>query len=137
LHITGRSSDERSNAREGSAYHAVAYTDRMDLAYAAADVAVCRGGATTVAELTAVGLPSIIVPYPFHRDRQQERHGRVLERAGAGRVVTDNDATPERLRTVLEEMLDDDSRAAMGAAARSLGAPDAAERLAAVVRSVA
>ena len=67
--------------------------DAMVLAYAVADLALCRGGATTVAELGVVGLPSIVVPYPHHRDRQQERHGRVLERAGAAVVLPDEDTT--------------------------------------------
>lgn len=135
LHIAGR--DRSESAVDALAYRAIEYTDRMDLAYAAADVAVCRGGATTIAELTVVGLPSVIVPYPFHRDRQQERHGRILERAGAARVVSDDDATPQRLSTELGEILDGETRSRMAAAARALGVPDAAERLAAVVRSVA
>ena len=137
LHISGRRSDTSEDDGATDGYHVIDYTDRMDLAYAAADVAVCRGGATTVAELTAVGLPSIIVPYPFHRDRQQERHGRVLARAGAARVVMDKDATPDRLGAELDEMLVEETRRAMAAAARRLGVPDAAERLADVVRSVA
>ncbi|MCA1704534.1 MAG: UDP-N-acetylglucosamine--N-acetylmuramyl-(pentapeptide) pyrophosphoryl-undecaprenol N-acetylglucosamine transferase, partial [Actinobacteria bacterium] len=81
LHIAGRSPQNQSEAAgaKPSNYHRVEYTQHMAEAYAVADLALCRGGATTVAELGAVGLPAIIVPYPHHRDRQQERHAQVLE----------------------------------------------------------
>ena len=113
------------------------YVDDMKLAYAVADLAICRGGATTVAELCATGLPAIIVPYPHHRDRQQERHGRVLEGTGAAVVVPDAGATAERLGAVVDDLLSGDHLARMAAAARSLGRPDAAEDLARIVHAVA
>lgn len=113
------------------------YVDDMKLAYAVADLAICRGGATTVAELCAVGLPAIIVPYPHHRDRHQERHGRVLERAGAAVVVTDAEATARHLGAVVDDLLSGDRLDQMAAATRALGRPDAAEDLARVVRAAA
>lgn len=116
-------------------YRVVGYLEDMVPAYGVADLALCRGGASTVAELTAVGLPSIIVPYPYHRDMQQERHGRVLERAGAAIVLSDEDATAERVAKEVENLLGDRSALdSMAAAARTIGRPDAAGRLAAVVR---
>jgi UDP-N-acetylglucosamine--N-acetylmuramyl-(pentapeptide) pyrophosphoryl-undecaprenol N-acetylglucosamine transferase len=117
--------------------HHADYVDDMKLAYAVADLAICRGGATTVAELCAVGLPAVIVPYPHHRDRQQERHGRVLEAAGAAVVVGDAEATAARLASIAGELLVEDRLARMAVAARSLGRPDAAGALARVVREVA
>lgn len=139
FHITGRAGYSDGDAPpHGPAYRSVTFLDDMRDAYAAADVALCRGGATTVAELTAVGLPAIIVPYPHHRDRQQERHGRVLERAGAALLLADADATAERVsETALRILHDDARRARMAAAARALGRADAADRLAGVVREVA
>ncbi len=113
------------------------YVDDMKLAYAVADLALCRGGATTVAELCVAGLPAVIVPYPHHRDRQQERHGRVLEAAGAAVVVPDAEATAQRLGAVVDELLSGDRLDRMATAARSLGRPDAAEQLARVVREAA
>jgi UDP-N-acetylglucosamine--N-acetylmuramyl-(pentapeptide) pyrophosphoryl-undecaprenol N-acetylglucosamine transferase len=113
------------------------YVDDMGLAYAVADLAICRGGATTVAELCAVGLPAVIVPYPHHRDRQQERHGRVLEAAGAAIVVPDAEASAARLASIAGELLVGDRLARMTVAARSLGRPDAAADLARVVGEVA
>jgi UDP-N-acetylglucosamine--N-acetylmuramyl-(pentapeptide) pyrophosphoryl-undecaprenol N-acetylglucosamine transferase len=110
----------------------------MRLAYAVADLALCRGGATTVAELGVTGVPSVIVPYPYHRDRQQERHGDVLEQHGAARVLPDEEATTERVAEITGGLLVDRvSLARMGEATSRWGRPDAAERLAEVVREVA
>ncbi|TNF24312.1 MAG: undecaprenyldiphospho-muramoylpentapeptide beta-N-acetylglucosaminyltransferase [Deltaproteobacteria bacterium] len=63
------------------------FIDDMVAAYAAADLAVCRAGALTVAELTAVGLPSLLVPFPFAADNHQEANAKVLADAGAARLV--------------------------------------------------
>lgn len=137
LHITG--AREEAGGRDRAAPHEVSYramqfVDKMPLAYAAADMAVVRGGATTVAELCAAALPAVIVPYPHHRDRQQERHAAVLVRAGAAVCLPDADATPQTVAGILRswaddpEELDEKSRAAA-----RLARPDAAERLAEVV----
>lgn len=143
LHITGRDAYEsvRATVQEADGslvYRVEPYVEVMTDAYAAADLALCRGGATTVAEITVVGLPSIVVPYPYHRDRQQERHGRILEAAGAARVLLDDELTPHRLATEVSDLLADDARLeAMRAAASALGKPDAAETLARLVLEAA
>lgn len=137
FHIAGRASSDVDGRGLPGNYHRVTYTDAMTEAYAVADVAICRGGATTVAELAVAGLPSVIVPYPYHRDRQQERHGRVLEAAGAAVVVSDRDASAERLGTTIEELLASDRLPSMAASARVLARPDAAELLARLVQEVA
>lgn len=140
LHISGRSRTTQVPPPGDTGallYRHLTYTDAIELAYAVADVAICRGGASTVAEITAVGLPAVVVPYPFHRDRQQFRHGEVLARAGAGVVVEDADANAARLEAELEKMLDPPVLARARAAARALGKPDAARRLADVVRAAA
>jgi UDP-N-acetylglucosamine--N-acetylmuramyl-(pentapeptide) pyrophosphoryl-undecaprenol N-acetylglucosamine transferase len=138
VHITGRGHQEDTIATDGLIYRTPPFVDRMATAYAVADVAVCRGGATTLAELTMVGVPAIVVPYPFHRDKQQERQARVLERAGAVRIVADDELSPERLGNELDRILDTDGLAKkMSAAARSMATPDAARDLARVVREAA
>ena len=155
LHIAGRPQTEtfveqaRQRLGAGSAgpqtngagtliYRVEGYVDAMVLAYAVADLALCRGGATTVAELGVVGLPSIVVPYPYHRDRQQERHGRMLERAGAAVVLADEDTTAPRVAEVAGELLEDDGRLKdMREKALSVGRPGAAEALAQLVREAA
>jgi UDP-N-acetylglucosamine--N-acetylmuramyl-(pentapeptide) pyrophosphoryl-undecaprenol N-acetylglucosamine transferase len=143
LHITGRNSfesmRERVGAGAGSLIHRVVpYVADMGLAYSIADLALCRGGATTVAELGVTGVPAVIVPYPYHRDRQQERHGRVLERLGAALVLEDAQATTARVAEIAGGLLTDrDSLTRMRDAMLGFGKPDAAGRLASIVREVA
>ncbi len=123
---------------DGLVYRIVEYVEDMEAAYAASDLALCRGGASTVAELTVVGLPSIVVPYPHHRDRQQERHARVLQQAGAAAVLLDSEVTARRVASLASEILLDDHRLdAMRRSGRTLGRPDAAARVASVLREVA
>ena len=138
LHILGRRGGDVEVPRSaGLIYRTVPYVERMIEAYALADVVVCRGGASTVAELTVVGVPAIIVPYPYHRDRQQERHAEVLAHAGAAEVIADAEATAERVAGSLDAILGDEAlQQTMRDASRSLGRPDAAQRLAEVVLTV-
>ena len=122
----------------GSHVHVLDYIDRVDLAYAAADVAVCRAGAATVAELSAVGVPSILVPYPYARGNHQEGNARALERAGGARVVLDADATAELLAAALDPLIADPAALdRMGEAARGFGRPAAADELAAWTMEIA
>jgi UDP-N-acetylglucosamine--N-acetylmuramyl-(pentapeptide) pyrophosphoryl-undecaprenol N-acetylglucosamine transferase len=139
LHLSGRGPQGQvaGDGEHAASYHRVEYTNAMAEVYAVADIGICRGGATTVAELAAVSLPSVIVPYPHHRDRQQERHAEVLATAGAARIVPDPEATVGRLGEVVEGLLTDDTLARMADAAHRLGRPDAAQRLVAVVEGVA
>lgn len=116
----------------------VDYLEKVEHGYAAADVALCRAGAATVMELAAVGLPSILVPYPYARANHQEANARALALAGGAEVVLDRDATADVLRPLLERLLDDDgTRASMAAGARSFAKPAAADDLAAWVLSLA
>lgn len=118
----------------GLAYHPVGYEDRMPELYAAADVVVGRAGGTTVAELAAVGLASVLVPLPIAPDDHQTANAMALVRAGAAVVVADADLTAERLVAELDPLLADPGRLrAMGEAARELARPDAAERVADLV----
>ena len=144
LHITGRDAFDaiRRNVEEAGdvslVYRTVPYVSDMGLAYAIADLALCRGGATTVAELGVTGVPAVIVPYPYHRDKQQERHGRVLEKEGAATVLMDEEATTERVAEITGGLLADrETLAKMREATSRWGRPDAAERLAEVVREAA
>jgi UDP-N-acetylglucosamine--N-acetylmuramyl-(pentapeptide) pyrophosphoryl-undecaprenol N-acetylglucosamine transferase len=114
------------------------FLDRMELAYAAADLVVCRAGATTVAELTACGLPSLLIPYPYATARHQEANARSLQRAGAASVMLDDELTPEELAERIEGVIDHRERLeAMAARARAVGRPDAAQRLADLVVATA
>lgn len=114
------------------------FLDRMELALAVADVAVARAGANTIHELAACAIPSILVPYPHATDDHQLANAKELERAGAAEILLDRELTPEGLARRIEALVDDaDRRTAMAAAAAAWARPDADERVAALVRSVA
>jgi UDP-N-acetylglucosamine--N-acetylmuramyl-(pentapeptide) pyrophosphoryl-undecaprenol N-acetylglucosamine transferase len=109
----------------------------MDLAYAAADLALCRAGANTVSEMAAVGLPAAYVPLPIGNGEQELIAGPVVE-AGGGLMVTDAACTPTWVRDTLTPLLTDPDRlATMGGAAARFGRPDADERLADLVLTTA
>jgi len=134
LHILGpRSGLEVRMPQAGPPYITLPYIDRMDLAYAAADFALCRSGALTCAELTAVGLPAAYVPLP-HGNGEQRLNALPIERAGGGLIVDDAALTPEWIRGVLLPiLLDPDLVAAMSQSASDMGARDSDEWLAAEV----
>ena len=114
----------------GLAYRAVRYEDHMELVLAAADVAVCRSGGTTVAELAVVGVPSILVPLPIAPRDHQRANARALVEAGGAVLVADDEMSAGRLVAVLDDLLAHGRLPAMARAAASLGRPDAAARVA-------
>ncbi len=114
-------------------YVTVPYLDRMDLAYAAADFALCRGGAMTCAELAAVGLPAAYVPLPIGNG-EQRRNALPVVNAGGGILVEDAALDAAWIASTLVPILADPTRAAaMGAAAAAHGRRDADEVLADMV----
>jgi len=138
-HIVGRrdwDADQATARAAGGSVVRVPYEDRMALAYTAADVAVCRAGAMTVAELSVAGVPSLLVPLPGAPGDHQTANARVLERAGAAVILADAECTGARLAGILDDLLDDPSPlAARGRAARAVGHADAAEAGARVVEA--
>jgi len=120
----------------GVPYVANPYIDRMDLAYAAADFALCRAGAMTCAELTAVGLPAAYVPLPIGNGEQRLNALPIVQRGG-GMLVADGELTPEWIRdTLLPVLVNIDQVADMSEAAASLGRGDADRWLAEAVIEV-
>lgn len=114
---------------QAAPYVVLEYVDRMDLAYAAADVVVCRAGAGTVCELTAVGLPAVYVPLPVGNGEQRFNAADVVA-AGGGILVEDAALTPVWVEVVLLPLLTDLARIArMGAAAAKVGRRDGDEAL--------
>jgi UDP-N-acetylglucosamine--N-acetylmuramyl-(pentapeptide) pyrophosphoryl-undecaprenol N-acetylglucosamine transferase len=114
------------------------YLDRMELAYACADLVVCRSGATTIAEITACGLPSLQVPYPYATHGHQEANARALQRLGGAAVLLDDQLTSDSLAIRIESLIDHEERLrAMAERARAFGRPDAGDRLADLVEEVA
>ena len=114
-------------------YVAVPYVDRMDLAYAAADFALCRAGAMTCAELTAVGLPAAYVPLP-HGNGEQRLNALPIVQRGGGLLVDDAELTAEWIKTSLLPVLTNiDQVAGMSEAAAAMGRKDADRWLAKAV----
>lgn len=127
-----------SGDRPGVHVHVMPFLDRMELAYAAADLLVSRSGATTIAELTICGLPAILVPYPHATDNHQEANAVELERAGAAEVVLDAALTASGFAERVCRLLDEPGRlTVMAERSAALGRPDAADRLARLVVEVA
>jgi UDP-N-acetylglucosamine--N-acetylmuramyl-(pentapeptide) pyrophosphoryl-undecaprenol N-acetylglucosamine transferase len=141
-HVVGeRDSDELARIAPtpvpgGLVYRQVRFEDHMDAVYAAADIAVQRAGASTVFELAAAGLPSVLVPLPGAPGDHQRLNAERMAAAGAAVVVPDGDLDTARLARELDRLLAAPAAlAAMGEAARAMAAPDAAARVAAVVEA--
>ena len=111
-----------------------AFSRHMEVVLTAADLVVARAGASTLAELMATGTPSILLPYPYHRDQHQLRNAELLAKAEAAKIVIDDGdtvRTAQRLWETLQPcMADHRALGRMGHAARSLALPDAARKVA-------
>jgi UDP-N-acetylglucosamine--N-acetylmuramyl-(pentapeptide) pyrophosphoryl-undecaprenol N-acetylglucosamine transferase len=113
----------------------IPFLERMDLAYAVADLVVARAGATTVAELAVSGVPSILIPYPYATGRHQEANARALQRAGGASVLSDDAVDGTVLAERIGSLLDDpQTLREMGERARTWSRPEAASALARAVR---
>jgi UDP-N-acetylglucosamine--N-acetylmuramyl-(pentapeptide) pyrophosphoryl-undecaprenol N-acetylglucosamine transferase len=107
------------------------FLDDMPERLAAADLAVCRAGATTLAELAAAGRPAILVPFPFAADDHQRLNAEAVAEAGAAVVIPDRELTGERVAGAVAELAaEPERRRRMGQAGRALAEPDAAARIA-------
>jgi UDP-N-acetylglucosamine--N-acetylmuramyl-(pentapeptide) pyrophosphoryl-undecaprenol N-acetylglucosamine transferase len=137
LHIIGPRSEVDAPPPGGDTpYVTLPYLDRMDLAYAAADFALCRAGAMTCAELTAVGLPAVYVPLP-HGNGEQRLNAAPIAEAGGGIIIDDAQLSPGWIAdSLLPVLLDPELVAAMSRAAAQAGTRDADRRLAAEVMAV-
>lgn len=139
VHLSGRGKEVDAAGPEAGdgAYVVAEYLDRMDLAYAVADLVACRAGASTVSEVTALGLPAAYVPLPIGNGEQRLNAQPVVD-AGGGLVVDDAACTPDWVRSTLLPLLLDPRRLAeMGRAAAAFGIRDGDERLADLVETAA
>jgi UDP-N-acetylglucosamine--N-acetylmuramyl-(pentapeptide) pyrophosphoryl-undecaprenol N-acetylglucosamine transferase len=123
---------------DGLVVRTLGFLDRMELAYACADLVVCRSGATTIAEVTACGLPSLLVPYPYATRGHQEANARSVQRAGGASVLLDEQLSSDSLADRIEALIDHEERLqSMAERAKAFGRPDAGDRLADLVEEVA
>ncbi|WP_079508349.1 undecaprenyldiphospho-muramoylpentapeptide beta-N-acetylglucosaminyltransferase [Mesobacillus jeotgali] len=106
------------------------FIHNMPEVLAGVDLTVARAGATTLAELTSLGIPSILIPSPYVTDNHQEKNARALSENGAARLLLEKDLTGPRLVESIDQILGQEEKLAnMKKAARKLGIPDAAQRL--------
>ena len=140
VHQTGADEEAavaESYGRYPGRHEVRAFLDDMPKRLADADLAVCRAGATTLAELAAAGRPAVLVPYPFAADDHQRLNAEAVRDAGAAVVVVDRELTGERLAAEVASLArDPERRRRMGEAARSLARPDAAASIADVAESL-
>ena len=144
IHVSGESGyaaalaqREQLSADRRSRYRPYPYLrDDMLAALVATDLVVGRAGSSTVAEVTALGIPAVIVPYP-HAAGHQGANAEILAAAGAARIVADDAFDADALVTASEILFDEPTRMAMAAAARRFGRPRAAEAIAALVLALA
>ena len=129
-----RAEAEAAYAQAGVRASVEPFIADMAAAYAWADLVVCRAGASTLAELCAVGVGSVLVPFAAAVDDHQTRNAEYLVQAGAAVLLKQDDALAEHLQPVLRQLLADPARRlAMAQAARGLAKPDAAERIADII----
>jgi UDP-N-acetylglucosamine--N-acetylmuramyl-(pentapeptide) pyrophosphoryl-undecaprenol N-acetylglucosamine transferase len=130
LHIAGERDHEwmaaeRGAEPNGNRYVLLPYLAEMALAYAAADIAVCRSGASTLAELSTAGVASILIPYPHAAEDHQHKNAVAFAEAGASLVMSDADLDPDALYWKLVEAMDPARLEAMRKAAHALARPRA------------
>ena len=143
-HVVGRrdfdnvTADRPELPEGGLDYRLIEFEDRLPLLLSAADVAVQRAGASTVAELAVIGVPAILVPLPGAPGDHQTVNARRLAEAGAAVLVPDEELDAGRLAAELEPLLaDTERRERMADAARAMGRPGAAGEVASLIESVA
>jgi UDP-N-acetylglucosamine--N-acetylmuramyl-(pentapeptide) pyrophosphoryl-undecaprenol N-acetylglucosamine transferase len=133
FHQSGAADRERvadAYAKAGVTADVVAFTGDMPDRYAWADLAVCRSGALTVAELTMAALPALFVPYPYAADDHQTANARALAEVGAARVLDSRSLTGTGLAGEIRSLFAEPAQlASMSTAAAKLARPDAAERI--------
>ncbi len=145
VHIAGkleidtvRAALEAAGGDGGGRWHLLDYVDDMGSVLAASDLVVARAGATSIAEMTALGLPAVLVPYPYATDDHQTKNAATMVAYGAAELVADADVDGERFGDIIVGLLGDAGRrATMSDASRTLGRPDAAAQLVFMARSAA
>jgi UDP-N-acetylglucosamine:LPS N-acetylglucosamine transferase len=139
IHVAGRRDVAEVRAQapttDGLDYRVLEFGDMVQL-WALCDVAVCRAGASTVAELTTLQIPSVLVPLPHAPGDHQMKNALVVVEAGGARLVLDSECTGAKLDEVLESITAPETLASMGRAAGTLGRRDAASSIARVIAQV-
>jgi len=144
LHLTGKGKSQAVledlsvlDPQMRASYHVLEYLERMDLAYAVADLVVCRSGAGTVCEIAALGVPAVFVPLPIGNG-EQRLNAQDLVSAGGALIVDDAQFTQSwAVENVVKLISDESQRARMAAAAATVGKPEATSMVVDVIEKVA
>jgi UDP-N-acetylglucosamine:LPS N-acetylglucosamine transferase len=139
IHVAGRRDVDQvrrdAPVTDGLDYRILEFGDMVEL-WAICDVAICRAGASTVAELTTLKIPSVLVPLPRAPGDHQMKNALVVVEAGGARLVLDAECSGAKLDEVLESITTPETLASMGEASGTLGRRDAAQRIAGVIAHV-
>lgn len=137
IHLTGRDDEATVRdaiARSGHRAFVAAFSARLDLAYAIADLCVARSGASSLAELSHFGVPSILIPYPAAADDHQTRNAEVFTEKGAALLIRQADLPSGALADIVVDLLNNTGRLqTLRSAMTAAGIPDAAERIASLI----
>ncbi len=147
IHITGKNNydtildklhDNGIDPDKYDKYRIKPYLNNMEWAYAVADLIIYRAGATGIAEITARGIPAVLIPYPYSAGNHQEYNARNLEKHGAAVVIDDDKLEGRVLIEQIETLFNDKERlAGMGLESKKLGQPEAREKLISLIEEVA
>ncbi len=136
LHITGMFDFERvEELSKGLSHHqTLAFCDQMPAAYACTDLAVCRSGASSLTELSYLGIPSVLVPYPHAADDHQTKNAEVFEKGGAAIMASEAELSGEKLIDFVRSFINSyELRKEMSEKALAMASPQAASRIAEIV----
>jgi UDP-N-acetylglucosamine--N-acetylmuramyl-(pentapeptide) pyrophosphoryl-undecaprenol N-acetylglucosamine transferase len=141
IHQTGATDYAEISAAfqaSGSEGQVVPFLENMPQAFAQSDLIVCRSGAGAVSEIAAAGKPSILIPFPFAADQHQLRNAESMSKAGAARLMLDQECTGQELFNTIQQMATEEGLLErMGRVARQFAKPDAAKRAAEILEEEA
>ncbi len=137
VHLTGR--DDQAVVEErfksgGLTHHVAPFCHEMELAYAVADIVIARSGASTLAELSYFGIPSILVPFPYAAEDHQKKNAEVFSREKAAILLEQEGLSAKNLSKVIQDLLrDPEARRVLSERFSAMGRKDAAERVARII----
>jgi len=116
----------------------LSYLNQMEYAYKVSDLIICRSGATTISEITALGLPAILIPYPYATEEHQLKNAKVLQKKGAASIITEEELSGEELKENILKLINDrDLLKEMRKKSKALGKPEATGEVVKIIYSLA
>ncbi|MBI4835306.1 MAG: undecaprenyldiphospho-muramoylpentapeptide beta-N-acetylglucosaminyltransferase [Planctomycetes bacterium] len=120
---------------DGLSYHLSPFTEDMSTVYSAADLVLARSGGITIAELTALGLPAVLVPFPYAAENHQYYNALGMTNQNASILIEQKDLSPDKLKHIIEKvLLDEPTLSKMAEASKTLGNPDSSQKIIALMK---